>query len=325
MQSLSNQPPVILPVTENNRPLWSVMIPVYNCAAYLPQTLRSVLQQVPGEKEMQIEVVDDASTDADVKALVAAIGNGRIGYVRQPHNVGSLKNFETALNRSRGHYIHLLHGDDTVRPGYYQKMEALFQQYPEAGAAFCRYAYINEQDEVQQHPPLEAPEDGILKNWLLKIAQRQRLQYCAVSVKREVYERLGGFYGVRYGEDWEMWVRMAAQYPVAYTPEVLAEYRRHESSISGQAFLSGQNMRDVQWVIDTIQNYLPEGSRKAARHEAARYYAHYAASTANRLWQTARNKKGATAQMREALRLHADGKLYWRLAKLYLRMLLNMR
>jgi glycosyltransferase involved in cell wall biosynthesis len=325
MQTLSTQPPVIAPVQEKNRPLWSVMIPVYNCAQYLPQTLQSVLQQDPGEEEMQIEVVDDASTDADVKALVEQLGNGRVSYFRQPQNVGSLKNFETCLNRARGHYIHLLHGDDKVRDGYYKKIETLFQQYPEAGAAFCRYAYINERDEFLQHPPLEATGDGLLKNWLMRIAQRQRLQYCAVTVRRVVYETLGGFYGVRYAEDWEMWVRLAAQYPVAYTPEVLAEYRRHESSISGQAFLSGQNMRDVQWVMDRIQTYLPETDRKKAYYEAARYYAHYAASTANRLWQAARNKQGAKAQIGEALRMHADGKLYWRLAKLYLRMLLNIR
>jgi glycosyltransferase involved in cell wall biosynthesis len=323
MNASITQPPVIAPVTGTNRPRWSVMIPVYNCTSYLPRTLESVLQQATAD--MQIEVVDDASTDADVRALVETVGQGRVAYFRQPQNVGSLKNFETCLKRSRGHYIHLLHGDDKVRNGYYKRMEALLQQNPEAGAAFCRYAYINEQDELLQHPPLEAGQDGLLKNWLLRIAARQRIQYCAITVKREVYEKLGGFYGVSYGEDWEMWVRMAAHYPVVYTPEVLAEYRRHESSISGQAFLSGQNLRDLQWVINTIQNYLPESDRKKLKEEACRYYAHYAASTANQLWQSARNKKGAAAQMREALRLHGDLKLYWLLAKLYARMTLNIR
>jgi glycosyltransferase involved in cell wall biosynthesis len=322
MNASLTQPPVIASVS-GNRPRWSVMIPVYNCASFLPRTLTSVLEQATDD--MQIEVVDDASTDADVKALVAQIGQGRITYFRQPQNVGSLKNFETCLNRSRGYYIHLLHGDDKVRVGYYKKMETLLETYPEAGAAFCRYAYLNEQDEFLQHPPLEGEQDGLLKNWLPRIAARQRIQYCAITVKRDVYEKLGGFYGVSYGEDWEMWVRMSAHYPVAYTPEVLAEYRRHESSISGQAYLSGQNLRDLQWVIGTIQNYLPEKDRKKANDEARRYYAHYAASTANRLWQSARNKPGAAAQMREALRLYGDLKLYWRLAKLYARMALNIR
>ncbi|HUP14120.1 MAG TPA: hypothetical protein VM187_17990, partial [Niastella sp.] len=207
----------------------------------------------------------------------------------------------------------------------YNKMATLFDCYPQIGAAFCRYAYINEQNEFLQYPTAEATEDGILKNWLGRIARRQRIQYCAITVKREVYEKLGGFYGVRYGEDWEMWVRLAAKYPVAYTPEVLADYRRHESSISGQSFLSGQNLRDLQWVMATIQGYLPEEERRHAKRDAARFYAHYAASTANRLWQATRNKTGAMAQLQEALHMHREWKLWWRLAKLYIRMTLNIR
>ena len=118
---IPTQPPIIQQVPPGvDRPLWSVMIPVYNCAAYLPETLRSVLQQAPGPDEMQIEVIDDHSTDADVEKLVKEIGRGRIAYYRQPQNVGSLKNFETCLNNARGHLVHLLHGDDRVRMGYYQ-------------------------------------------------------------------------------------------------------------------------------------------------------------------------------------------------------------
>ena len=53
----------ILPVPEGTpRPVWSVMIPTYNCAKYLRETLVSVLAQDPGPEQMQIEVVDDYST-----------------------------------------------------------------------------------------------------------------------------------------------------------------------------------------------------------------------------------------------------------------------
>ncbi|HET7896220.1 MAG TPA: glycosyltransferase family 2 protein, partial [Flavisolibacter sp.] len=109
-------PPQILPrPSDAYRPLFSVMIPVYNCSAYLEETIASVLAQDMGEALMQIEVVDDASTDVDVQALVQQIGGGRVQYYRQAENVGSLRNFETCLNRARGIYVHLLHGDDRVR------------------------------------------------------------------------------------------------------------------------------------------------------------------------------------------------------------------
>ena len=53
------------------RPMWSVMIPTYNCARYLRKTLESVLAQDRGPKSMQIEVVDDCSTEDDPEAVVA--------------------------------------------------------------------------------------------------------------------------------------------------------------------------------------------------------------------------------------------------------------
>ena len=108
------------------RPLWSVMIPAYNCSSYLRDAIKSVLAQDPGAEKMQIEVIDDCSTDEDVAALVAEIGKGRIGFFRQEKNVGSLRNFETCLNRSEGVLIHLLHGDDLVKPGFYREIEKLF-------------------------------------------------------------------------------------------------------------------------------------------------------------------------------------------------------
>lgn len=103
MERIPLVPPTIAPVQAGIfRPLLSVMIPTYNCTQYLREALVSVLAQDPGADRMQIEVVDDCSTDADVQAVVQEIGKGRVGYYRQERNVGSLRNFETCLNRSTG-------------------------------------------------------------------------------------------------------------------------------------------------------------------------------------------------------------------------------
>ena len=62
--------PSIAPVASDvHRPLWSVMIPAYNCARYLRQSLESVLVQDLGPSHMQIEVVDDRSTEDDPEKL----------------------------------------------------------------------------------------------------------------------------------------------------------------------------------------------------------------------------------------------------------------
>ena len=80
---------------EAHRPLWSVIIPSYNCAKYLKQTLQSVLVQDQGEAIMEIIVVDDYSTKDDPEAVVKEYGQGRVQLIRQEKNVGKVKNYET--------------------------------------------------------------------------------------------------------------------------------------------------------------------------------------------------------------------------------------
>lgn len=231
---IPEKPPLIpsLP-TEENRPLFSIMIPSYNCIQFLPNAIQSVLDQDLGPEMMQIEVIDDFSTDGDVAALVEKLGNGRVGFYQQEKNIGSLRNFETCINRAKGYYIHILHGDDFIKPGFYREIESLFKDFPECGSSFTHYSFLNEHNNEFPAQYGISKERGVIDDWLHKIASNQYLQCPAVVVKREVYEKLGSFYGVVYGEDWEMWTRIAANYKVAYSPKCLATYRTgHCSNIT---------------------------------------------------------------------------------------------
>jgi glycosyltransferase involved in cell wall biosynthesis len=323
-ERILKSPPAVLPVTDSIRPQWSVMIPVYNCAQYLPETIASVLVQDQGEKLMQIEVIDDASTDQDVEQLVARVGKGRVQYFRQPANVGSLRNFLTCLNRAKGRLVHLLHGDDRVRPRFYARMDNMFTAYPTIGAAFCRYDYINSSGQRLWAQGAEMDHEGILENWLERLCECQRIQYAAMVVKRDVYERLGGFYGAEYGEDWEMWVRIAAHYEVGYIPDILAEYRRHQSSISGKSFTSGKNMQELTWVMNTIAPFLPPAKRESVMKKSRTFYAHHALRVAKSLWIDQRNRQGATAQVHAAWNMQKDVSLFCKIMELYTRMTLNL-
>jgi glycosyltransferase involved in cell wall biosynthesis len=305
------------------RPIWSVMIPVYNCSKFLPETLRSVLQEA--DDTFQVEVVDDYSTDANVENLVKTIGEGRIQYFRQSRNVGSLLNFYTCITRSKGHFVHLLHGDDRVRPGFYKKFESLFKTHPELGAAYCRFAYIGAQGEFLVNHELEGDTEGMLDDkFIFRLAERQRIQYAAMVVKREVYEDLGSFYGVEYGEDWEMWMRIASKYPIGYIPGVYADYRKHLGSVSGRSFLTGKNIRDLKWVMDQIQQHLPTEKRKEISKFSKRFYGAYALRTAGEIWKSLKNSNGVKAQIREAWKLRKDAFMLVGILKLYTRMVLNV-
>lgn len=299
------------------------MIPAYNCAAFLPDAIQSVLLQA-GEESMQIEVVDDCSTDADIEGLVKRVGKGRVSYFRQEKNLGSLRNFETCINRAKGKYIHLLHGDDKLRQGFYLQMSALLQKHPEAGAAFCSWNYIDDEDNILYRSQVEAGKPGLLKNWLITLAEHPRIQYAAMVVKREAYEKLGSFYGVTYGEDWEMWARIARDYPVAYTPEILAEYREHSNSISSHSFLTGKNIRDISSVINIINSYLPKEKQKKYRKIAYKNYVYWAYKFAALQWLKFRNWKLVLNQTRAILKVYIDLRLLMMIMSLAFRICLRL-
>jgi glycosyltransferase involved in cell wall biosynthesis len=285
------------------RPLWSVMIPTYNCADYLRETLASVLAQDPGTDLMQIEVIDDCSTQDDPAAVVEELGRGRVVFYQQPENVGYIKNFQTCLERSQGKLIHLLHGDDCVRNGFYQKLQQGFEENPKVGAAFCRHIHMDERGHWHYISPLEQIESGVLNNWLERLAVIQRIQAPSIVVRREVYEKLGGFDSrIRYwGEDWEMWVRIAAHYPVWYEVEPLALYRTHSVSLSGYSVRSGENIQDFRTAIGIVKDYLPADCADRLSKKALENYSFYALKSAREFILNG-DTQAAMNQVREALR-----------------------
>lgn len=285
----------------------------------------SILSQDPGPDKMQIEVIDDHSTDADVEALVLEIGKGRVGFFRQEKNVGSLRNFETCLNRSTGQLIHLLHGDDKVREGFYEEVEMLFQQFPEAGAAFTGYFHIGEKGEILYPHKALTNKIGTIDNWLYIIAQSQQIQPPAIVVKRKVYEQLGGFFGIHYGEDWEMWVRISTKFPVVHSPRRLAEYRIHASNITSNYFLSGQNMQDISQAIDTIQGYLPEDKKKELKRLARKNYSIYFAKTTDMVYHGYKTPRQALIQAKTAFAMHRNRITFYFICKIYFKLFIRYK
>jgi hypothetical protein len=284
------------------RPRWSVMIPTYHCAHYLRETLAHVLAQDPGPEAMQIEVVDDHSTADDPESVVREVGS-RVAFFRQERNVGHSRNFDTCLRHARGHLVHLLHGDDYVLDGFYRVMERPFAEHPGIGAAFSRYTVVDEHGRrLLDSAPIER-ESGVLQGWLERIAGGQQLQPPAMVVRRSVYERLGGFDSrIRtYGEDWEMWVRIAASYPVWHQAEVLAAYRVQTGSLTARATRTGQNLRDLAMVIETNARVLPSDRAAQVSRVARRANALGAIRRARRLLGRSGDVQAALTQLRGAL------------------------
>lgn len=298
LERIPKSPPKIEPVSNDiNRPLWSVMIPTYNNLDYLRDTINSVLVQAPSIEEMQIEVIDDCSTEGDVESLVNELGKGRICFYKHPKNIGHYRNFEFCINRAKGKLVHILHGDDVVEPGFYGEIAFLFKKHTHVGAAFTHCMYFDENSTPSWGTPQVLDKPGIVDNLLERVATELLFQTPSVVVKRSVYEHLGTIYGEHYGEDWLMGIRIAANYEVAYSPKSLAKYRVHTSNLTSCAFSTGQNIIGMNAMIDAVQEYLPKEERKYLKNKAKHNYATYITTiVADRLYHEENNPKAALLQ-----------------------------
>lgn len=301
------------------RPVWSVMIPVYNCAVFLEDTLNCVLQQAPATDKMEIVVVDDCSTD-NPEEVVQRLGKGRVKYVRQSKNLGHTGNFETCLALSKGIYVHLLHGDDRVLPGFYDEFTSLFKNNSSLMAAFCRHHYIDEDNVVMGASAEHMPHSGEFKHFFNQITRNQIIQTPSVVVKRAVYEKIGMFnHRLSWCEDWEMWSRIGKNYSFGYINTILAEYRMHTKSNSGKYLLSGENIRDLRRGIEIINSFVEDTfEKKDSKKVATAYYASYAIKQAVYFLEKG-EKQGARNQLKAAFLMSKNTRLNLQIIKLFLK------
>jgi glycosyltransferase involved in cell wall biosynthesis len=260
-------PPPIAPVPAGiHRPLWSVMIPTFNCAKYLRQTLESVLAQDPGPEQMQIEVVDDCSTKDDPEAVVRELGNGRVVFYRKPKNEGAIANFNTCIERSRGHLIHILHGDDYVLPGFYDEILKLRSACPTTGLIACRNFVVDESNIIRtvSNRTIELESGG---HCARAFYYENSLQFSGVVVRRDFYELHGGFIAALvHTADCEMWVRVVSTGGGIVSSNVLSVYRHFETNDTGKLMQTGENLRDLQRMHELFLSKFPDFDRYKAKN-----------------------------------------------------------
>ncbi len=212
---------------------------------------------------MQIEVICDLSNlerQAAIGAEVARVGGGRVGFHPLPERIGHPGIFNLCIDRATGQWVHILHDDDWVEPGFYAALRAGIEARPEVGAAFCQHSIVAQGVEQPTiwHSWVERESAGVIDDWLGRIALECRVQFSAMTVRRAVYEQLGGFCaGARSAFDWEMWTRIAACHPVFYVPEALVSIGRDDTAESSRLLRSGEQVTDALAAIEVAAHHLP--------------------------------------------------------------------
>jgi glycosyltransferase involved in cell wall biosynthesis len=300
------------------RPFWSVMIPTYNARAdYLEETLRSVLQQDPGADQMQIEIIDDGSTNDTAFEVSRRIGGGRVTFHRESENRGLANSWNQCIERARGNWVHILHQDDIVLPGFYDLLRKGAEQ-SDGGALFCRCAIVNSEGRRLGISELHQESAGLLEDWHAKITVQQLIRCPAIVVRRSVYEQLGGFLPhLRFVADWEMWQRIASQFLFWFEPSILASYRVHSHSATSRLRFDAADVREVREMIELTARYHSPARRRMLARKARWWYANVAFFNARDLLV----KVGfapAWRQLVEALRLCHSPRAIWQICSFFL-------
>jgi glycosyltransferase involved in cell wall biosynthesis len=206
----------------------------------------SVLQQDPGEDMMQIEVIDDCSTKDDPEAMVNLIGNGRVHFYRQSFNVGAVKNFNTCIERTKGEFVHILHGDDWVQDGIYETISKAFDNYPDLGIVITGCSDFDENSRLL-NTPTEIPSLLLPSLNINPFLYSNPIRPPGVIIRKTVYDAIGKFdESLIHCADWDMWVRAISNFGGLYISQNLASYRIFPGNDTSKLTLSGENIRDYQ-------------------------------------------------------------------------------
>ena len=205
--------------------LVSVVIPNYNCAAFLPDALESVFAQT--YPHVEILVVDDGSTDDSLQVLEQYAD--RVRVFRQPNGgVSAARNH--GIRESRGELVAFLDADDLWNPEKLARQVPLFDR-PEVGLVYCAVEYIDEAGKS-----LGTNRTGRRGRVLRSIALLEGTIVLAggstAVVRRECFDRAGGFdLEMSTAADWDMWRRVACHYEIDVVREPLMKYRLRPSSM----------------------------------------------------------------------------------------------
>ncbi len=229
------------------QPTISVVIPAYNVAAFIADTLESAFAQT--FRDFEVIVVNDGSPDTDQFNEVLAPYLEKIVYVKQP-NAGASVARNTGIENARGEYIAFLDGDDIWHPEYlHSQLE--FLKSGGFAMVYCDAELFGLSSVAGQTYMDQAPSSGEVDvDALLDL--RCNVITSGTLARRHAIEKAGMFETERIqGEDFNLWVRIAhGGDAIGYQREVLLKYRVSPTGFSADSINRVTRSIDVFRRID---------------------------------------------------------------------------
>ena len=209
----------------NDHPKISIIIPSYNNAKYLREAVGSALKQT--YKNIEVIIIDDGSTD-NSREVAESFRDPRIIYLWQ-ENEGPAGARNKGIEKTKGEYVAFLDSDDLWEKDKLKKQLDFMEKNPETGMLGTASREMTDDGKIRGREVF--PEEN-------KILQKILIRYnpfiqSSVMARREVFKRVG-LYDRRFreSEDYELWLRIAADYKIGNLKEPLTIKRYKREGLS---------------------------------------------------------------------------------------------
>ncbi len=206
-----------------NEELVSIIMPSYNTAKYIAESIKSVQAQT--YKEWELLIVDDCSSDNTDDVVRPFLSDKRIKYFKNEKNSGAALTRNKALREANGEWIAFLDSDDLWTPDKLEK-QIWFMKQRNYHFSYTKYEKINEESD-----PI-----GVVVSGPRKVTRKGMYRYCWVGCLTVMYDAkavgLVQIKDIKKNNDYAMWLIVANKEKCYLLPENLAKYRIRKKSIS---------------------------------------------------------------------------------------------
>jgi len=278
--------------SHNKQPLVSIIIPTYNSERFIANSVVSALNQT--YPNIEILIIDDGSTDK-TETVIQKLPDS-IRYIKQV-NSGPSSARNHGIMQSNGEYIAFLDVDDEWMPSKIDKQVSLFESNQNLSITATSYIRCDADLLPIETTALNIPskEKGIIPFRML--LEKNQLLTSSIMTKKNILDRCGFFdEEIQFGEDWDLWVRIAQLGEIGYIHTPLCKYRVHGAGLTGK--LDDKNMQD--WLKVIKKNRLRSNSwydRHVTYRKSYSWYLHNYAYLERVRGQKAEGKKKALKSM----------------------------
>jgi glycosyltransferase involved in cell wall biosynthesis len=201
----------------------SVLIPTYNCGAFLDEALQSVLNQTFLDYECVI--VDNCSTDNTEAVVAKYFTDPRIKYYKNTTNIGLVGNWNKCLEYAQGEYIKYLCADDTFYPDALEKMVSVMEENPTVSLVIADKEFFGSINKI-----MKMPFEHLVEGREVIYETLRTFDFMGdptVVMFRSSNLKLGPFRDQLWVVDWEMWIRQLTVGDAYFIPETLTRIRKH--------------------------------------------------------------------------------------------------